>query len=127
MKRTENYSTDFVSRDYYSYLVQLRQRCNMLLTRLEAERDPEVQEEFKMWLTLLTREMKPKYERREDMSVPEQLQGERAGKVSELSVKDCTDVLSSISTLQERLGITSMARNKYEMDSMGAVDAEAER
>ena len=123
MKRTDNYSTDFISQDYYSYLVELRKICNYILTLAEKETDPEIQDDFFWHLKLLVREMEPKYERRQDIDKPEELKKE----VEELNLREGQSILSSVSTLQERLGITSMARNDYEMDPIGAVDAEGDR
>lgn len=124
-ERTENYSTRFVSQGYYSYLVELRAKCNMLLTDFDSSQDPEIQDEFKQMLTLLVREMNPKFDRREDMDRPETLENRDRLDMGSVGMDECREILRKVSKLQERLGITSMAKNEYEMDPMGEVDKNA--
>ena len=126
-ERTDNYSTRFVSQGYYSYLVELRAKCNMLLTDLDSNQDTATQKEFKQMLTLLVREMNPKFDRREDMERPEILEERDSLDMTGIGMNDCRIILRKITALQERLGITSMAKNEYEMDPIGAVDAEADK
>jgi len=126
-ERTDNYSTRFVSQGYYSYLVELRAKCNMLLTELDSSQDTDTQQEFKQMLTLLVREMNPKFDRREDMERPEILEARDTLDMTAVGINDCRVILRKITALQERLGITSMAKNEYAMDTIGAVDAEADK
>lgn len=123
-ERTQNYSTDFVSRDYYAYLVNLRVKANQELVAAQTRKDLERQEDFKTAMKLLVREMRPKYLRREDIERPEILDEKR---VEDMSIKELDELLMNFSRLQEALGITSMARNEFEIDTMGAVDAEADK
>lgn len=123
-ERTQNYSTDFVSRDYYAYLVNLRVKANQELVAAQTRKDLERQEDFKTAMTLLVREMRPKYLRREDIERPKILDEKR---VEDMSIKELDELLMDLSRLQEALGITSMAKNEFEIDTMGAVDAEAEQ
>lgn len=125
MKRSDNYSTRFVSQGYYSYLVELRADCNILLTDLDFDEDPKTQREFKRSLTLLVREMNPKFDRREDMDRPEELKDRGNRNMSDVSLDSCRKILRELTTLQERVGITSMAKNEYEMDEMGAEKKDA--
>lgn len=125
MERSENYSTRFVSQGYYSWLVELRAHCNMLLTELDSTQDLDTQKEFKKNLTLLVREMESKYQRRKDIDKPEVLDDKNDYNMSDVDLNDCREVLQSIRNLQEKLGITSMARNEYEMDEMGMTDKNA--
>lgn len=124
-ERTKNYSTQFVSQGYYSYLVELRAKCNMMLTELDASQDIEKQEEFKQMLTLLVREMNPKFDRREDMERPEELEDRDNLNMSNVGLDSCREILREVTTLQERLGITSMAKNEYAMDEMGVENKNA--
>jgi len=116
MKKSENYKTDFVSRDYYSYLVELRQECNYLFISTQKENDPNIQEQFKWSLKLLVWEMKPKYLRRQDEDMPDALEKD----VQNCTMRECEIILESINRLQEKLGITSKAREEYEKDLQGA-------
>lgn len=117
---TDNYKTEHISQDYYKYLVDLRRKCNQLHTSLRFEPDSEKQRKFKQYMTLLIKEMKPKYDRRKDMDKPEELEED----IKTLSVDELDGLLEDISLLQERLGITSMARRQYELKAKGAVDKE---
>lgn len=119
--RTQDYSTDYVSQNYYNHLVQLRQNANLLLTQVEAEKDPQMQKKFKWFMKLLVREMEPKYMRRTDMDKPEILENKE---VEELTHKECEKVLKSICRLQEKLGITAMSTNEYRIDKTGVTDKE---
>lgn len=123
-EKTQNYSTDFVSRDYYAYLVNLRVKANQELVAAQTRKDLERQEDFKTAMKLLVREMRPKYLRREDIERPEILDEKR---VEDMSIKELDQLLMDFSRLQEALGITSMAKNEFEIDTMGAVDAEADK
>jgi len=124
MKRTENYSTEYISSDYYSTLVEARMEANYLLTQLEFTQDKKIQDRFKQTMSFLTKEMEKKYQRREDVEKPEPIKNVDHINMNDLSVNDCRNVLASIRDLQEKLGITSMARNDYEMDEKGAVKKE---
>jgi len=124
-ERTDNYSTRFVSQGYYSYLVELRAKCNMLLTELDSSQDTDTQQEFKQMLTLLVREMNPKFDRREDMERPEILEDRDTLDMTAVGINDCRVILRKITALQERLGITSMAKNEYAMDEMGVENKNA--
>ena len=124
MKRTDNYSTEYISSDYYSTLVDARMHANYLLTELEFNEDPETQERFMKTMSFLTKEMEKKYQRRKDVEKPEVLEEMDTVNVQELTVNQCRTVLDTIRDLQEKLGITSMARNDYEMDEKGAVKKE---
>jgi hypothetical protein len=121
VKRTDNYSTEYISSDYYSTLVEARMEANYLLTQLEFSEDPDIQKRFKQVMSFLTKEMLEKYQRREDVEKPDAIQEVDFIDMQELDVNDCRKVLASIRDLQEKLGITSMARNDYEMDEKGAV------
>lgn len=124
MKRTDNYSTEYISSDYYSTLVEARMEANYLLTQLEFSEDPDIQTRFKQVMSFLTKEMLEKYQRREDVEKPDAIQKVDFIDMQELDVNDCRKILASIRDLQEKLGITSMARNDYEMDEKGAVKKE---
>lgn len=124
MKRTQNYSTDYVNDNYYKTLVDVRMNCTFLLMKAQKDQDPDLQNEFIWNLKWLAFEMDPKYERREDLDKPEELENKE---VENLTLNEAQKVLKSMMTLQERLGITSKARNEYEMDTIGAVDAEADK
>jgi len=71
--------------------------------------------------------MNPKFDRREDMERPEILEARDSLDMTAVGMNDCRVILRKITALQERLGITSMAKNEYAMDSIGAVDAEADK
>lgn len=98
--------------------------CTFLLMKAQKDQDPDLQNEFIWNLKWLAFEMDPKYERREDLDKPEELENKE---VENLTLNEAQKVLKSMMTLQERLGITSKARNEYEMDTIGAVDAEADK
>jgi len=121
MDRTDNYSTDYISTSYYQTLVDYRQQANFLLTQVESSKDVDKQQEFKWFMKLLVREMKPKYQRREDVDKPEVLSKKR---VEDMSLKELRKVLENICLLQEKLGITSRAKSEYELKEKGAVKKE---
>lgn len=123
MDRSDNYNTDYTSHTYYRTLVEWRQKANYLLTRVEANKDPELQEEFKWFMKLLIREMKPKYMRREDVEKPDELENSDK-KVEDMSLKELREVLENICILQEKLGITSRATQEWEMEEKGAENKE---
>jgi len=119
--KTQNYSTDYHSAGYYRTLVELRLQSNKLLTELQFDADPERQKQFKRVLSLLAKEMAPKYQRREDTEKPDALKKDVALDLSNIDVNECADLLRSFRDLQEKLGITSMASNEYKVDEKGAV------
>jgi len=121
MKRTDDYSTDYHSSNYYRMLVDLRMQSNKLLTELQFDEDRETQEKFKRVLSMLAKEMEPKYQRRTDVNKPQVLEEVDELDLSSVSVKKCSKLLHSFTDLQEKLGITSMAKNDYELDEKGAV------
>ena len=123
-ERTENYSTDFVARGHYDYVVKLRMKANELLTKAEFEMDQESEEQFRKIMKVFVREMSPKYIRRKDIDRPKLLEEKR---VENMSLNELETVLQDLIRLQEALGITSMAKNEYEIDTLGAVDAEADK
>jgi hypothetical protein len=90
-----------------------------MLTKLQFEQSPEVQEQFKQHLSLLAKEMSPKYQRREDVDKPDVLEDNEGVALTDVSVKECQELLASFRDLQEKLGITSMARNEYEVSQKG--------
>ena len=120
MEETDNYSTEYISQGYYRTLVDARMMANQLLTKVEFEKDPGVQSEFKRVLSFLAKEMEPKYMRRDDMDKPEQLEELDNYDLSGVGVDDCRKILESFRELQEVLGITSMARREYELNERGA-------
>jgi len=122
--RTDNYSTDYHSAGYYQKLVELRMQANKLLTELEFSSEPDTQERFKRVLSLLAKEMEPKYQRRKDMDEPSILEENESLDMSKVDVKTCGELLRSFTDLQEKLGITSMAKNEYEVQEKGAVKKE---
>jgi len=122
MDRSDNYSTEFISQGYYRTLVDARMMANQLLTKLEFEQDPGVQSEFKRVLSFLAKEMEPKYMRREDMEKPDELKNLDNYDLSGVGLNDCREILKSFRQLQEKLGITSMARREYELNEKGAVN-----
>ena len=122
MEETDNYSTEYISQGYYRTLVDARMMANQLLTKVEFEKDPGVQSEFKRVLSFLAKEMEPKYMRRDDMDKPEQLEELDNYDLSGVGVDDCRKILESFRELQEVLGITSMARREYELNERGAKD-----
>lgn len=124
MDRTDNYSTEYISSGYYTQLVEARMEANKLLTKLEFEEDPEIQSRFKRVLSFLAKEMEKKYQRREDLDKPDELSKLDNYDMSQLNVNECRQVLESFRDLQEKLGITSMARNEYELSKKGAVEKE---
>jgi len=119
MDRTENYSTEYHSAGYYRTLVELRLQANKLLTKLEFDKDPSTQQEFKQVLSLLAKEMGSKYQRREDVEKPELLKEKESLNMNDVPVNKCRSLLDSFRDLQEKLGITSMAKNEYELDPKG--------
>jgi len=122
MEETDNYSTEYISQGYYRTLVDARMMANQLLTKVEFEKDPGVQSEFKRVLSFLAKEMEPKYMRRGDMDKPEELEELDNYDLSGVGVDDCRKILESFRELQEVLGITSMARREYELNERGAKD-----
>jgi len=122
MEETDNYSTEYISQGYYRTLVDARMMANQLLTKVEFEKDPGVQSEFKRVLSFLAKEMEPKYMRRDDMDKPEELEELDNYDLSGVGVDDCRKILESFRELQEVLGITSMARREYELNERGAKD-----
>lgn len=124
MDRTDNYSTEYHSVGYYKTLVELRLQANKLLTELEFDSDTETQKRFKQVLSLLAKEMESKYQRRDDLEKPDELQDRDNFNMSQVSVNDARNILNSFRNLQEKLGITSMAKAEYEMDEKGAVKKE---
>jgi len=122
MEETDNYSTEYISQGYYRTLVDARMMANQLLTKVEFEKDPGVQSEFKRVLSFLAKEMEPKYMRRDDMDKPEELEDLDNYDLSGVGVDDCRKILESFRELQEVLGITSMARREYELNERGAKD-----
>jgi len=124
VKRTENYSTEYASVGYYKFLVNLRLEANKLLTEFEFSNQKKSQDDFKKVLSMLAKEMEPKYQRREDTEKPDVLEDRDDFDMSDVNINDCRSLLQSFRDLQEKLGITSMARNDYEMDEKGAVKKE---
>jgi hypothetical protein len=121
MERSDDYETEFVSNNYYQTLVDARLEANKLLTKLEAEKDPEVQERFKRVLSFLAKEMEAKYQRRSDKDKPEILQRDNYD-MTGVGLDDCREILQDFRDLQEKLGITSMARQQYQTRKKGAVN-----
>jgi len=121
MERSEDYETEFVSNNYYQTLVDARLEANKMLTKLEAENDPAVQERFKRVLSFLAKEMEAKYQRRTDKEKPEILQRDKYD-MTDVGLDDCREILQDFRDLQEKLGITSMARQQYQTSKKGAVD-----
>jgi len=121
MERSDDYETEFVSNNYYQTLVDARLEANKMLTKLEAENDPAVQERFKRVLSFLAKEMEAKYQRRSDKEKPEILQRDNYD-MTDVGLDDCREILQDFRDLQEKLGITSMARQQYQTSKKGAVD-----
>lgn len=121
MERSDDYETEFVSNNYYQTLVDARLEANKMLTKLEAEKDPEVQERFKRVLSFLAKEMEAKYQRRSDKEKPEILQRDDYD-MTDVGLDDCREILQDFRDLQEKLGITSMARQQYQTEKKGAVN-----
>lgn len=121
MERSEDYETEFVSNNYYQTLVDARLEANKMLTKLEAENDPAVQQRFKRVLSFLAKEMEAKYQRRSDKEKPEILQRDNYD-MTDVGLDDCREILQDFRDLQEKLGITSMARQQYQTSKKGAVN-----
>jgi len=121
MERSDDYETEFVSNNYYQTLVDARLEANKMLTKLEAENDPAVQERFKRVLSFLAKEMEAKYQRRSDKEKPEILQRDNYD-MTDVGLDDCREILQDFRDLQEKLGITSMARQQYQTSKKGAVN-----
>jgi len=121
MERSDDYETEFVSNNYYQTLVDARLEANKMLTKLEAENDPAVQERFKRVLSFLAKEMEAKYQRRSDKEKPEILQRDNYD-MTDVGLDDCREILQDFRDLQEKLGITSMARQQYQTSKRGAVN-----
>jgi len=121
MERSDDYETEFVSNNYYQTLVDARLEANKMLTKLEAENDPAVQERFKRVLSFLAKEMEAKYQRRSDKEKPEILQDRDDYNMTDVGLDDCRQILQDFRDLQEKLGITSMARQQYQTSKKGAV------
>jgi len=124
MDRTDNYSTEYQNAEYYRRLVDLRMEANKLLTELQFDQDRDTQRRFKKVLSFLAKEMEPKYQRRTDMEKPKILERDAELDMSKVEVNQCAELLEDFRDLQEKLGITSMARNEYELDEKGAVKKE---
>jgi hypothetical protein len=120
VEKSGDYNTDFIAGNYYQTLVDARMQANVLLTKLEAERDPQVQEEFKRVLSFLAKEMEAKYQRRENKEKPDPLENMDDYNMTDVCLDDCRDVLEDFRDLQEKLGITSMARREYQTSKKGA-------
>lgn len=121
MERSDDYETEFVSNNYYQTLVDARLEANKMLTKLEAENDPAVQERFKRVLSFLAKEMESKYQRRSDKEKPDILQRDNYD-MTDVGLDDCREILQDFRDLQEKLGITSMARQQYQTSKKGAVN-----
>jgi len=121
VERSDDYETEFVSNNYYQTLVDARLEANKMLTKLEAENDPAVQERFKRVLSFLAKEMEAKYQRRSDKEKPEILQRDNYD-MTDVGLDDCREILQDFRDLQEKLGITSMARQQYQTSKKGAVN-----
>lgn len=124
MKETENYSTNYISSTYYQRIVELRMISNKLLTELETSTDPETAQRFKKNVSLLAKELVPKYQRRQDKELPEVLEGMDNLNLSQLSVNQCSRLLRDFNDLAEKLGIISSANSEYEIEERGAVKKE---
>jgi len=92
MERSDDYETEFVSNNYYQTLVDARLEANKMLTKLEAENDPAVQERFKRVLSFLAKEMEAKYQRRSDKEKPEILQRDNYD-MTDVGLDDCREIL----------------------------------
>jgi len=121
VERSDDYETEFVSNNYYQTLVDARLEANKMLTKLEAENDPAVQQRFKRVLSFLAKEMEAKYQRRSDKEKPEILQRDNYD-MTDVGLDDCREILQDFRDLQEKLGITSMARQQYQTSKKGAVN-----
>lgn len=124
MDPSDNFETEFVSGEYYRTLVEAKLRGNMLLTQLETDNDQETQRQFKSVISFLSREISPKYDRREDLDRPDILEDREKYDMTNVGVQKCRELLRDYSRLMEKLGIVSMARRQYEMKEKGAVKKE---
>jgi hypothetical protein len=121
MKETDNYSTNYISSTYYQRIVELRMISNKLATELETSTDPETEKRFKKNVSLLAKELAPKYQRRSDKKVPDELDEMDNYNLSSLTVNKCRELLRDFNDLAEKLGIISSANSEYEIEERGAV------